>query len=413
MSPASTSATDRKLLHLLRRTLGNLPLAFALRDHYDLPPRPEPIVGTLRFADRATVLSLAWDPETNFGDGYSAGRIDVEGDLVSCLETVYRAAPQKPQLTTRLRSRWLDWLQNNTASGSRKNVCYHYDLSNDFYRLWLDERMLYTCAYFPRPEASLEAAQEAKLEMICRKLRLQAGETVVEVGCGWGALAIYMAQRYGVHVRAFNISHEQIKFAREWAEREGVSGKVEFIEDDYRNVSQKFDVFCSVGMLEHVGRDHYPELGRVIKRTIGDTGRGFLHYIGRNRVRPLNAWIRKRIFPGGYCPTIRESMEVLEPHNYSVLDIENLRLHYARTLEHWLERFESSFETVVQMRGLEFARAWRLYLAGSMVAFRTGAMQLFQVLFAGSRSPFFVWTREHLYAPFEEDKDRELWTRAM
>jgi cyclopropane-fatty-acyl-phospholipid synthase len=359
------------------------------------------------------VLSLGWDPETNFGDGYSAGRIDVEGDLVSCLETVYRAAPQRPQLTTRLRSRWLDWLQNNTASGSRKNVCHHYDLSNDFYRLWLDERMLYTCAYFPRPEASLEAAQEAKLEMICRKLRLQAGETVVEVGCGWGALAIYMAQRYGVHVRAFNISHEQIKFAREWAEREGVSGKVEFIEDDYRNVSQKFDIFCSVGMLEHVGRDHYPELGRVIKRTIGDTGRGFLHYIGRNRVRPLNAWIRKRIFPGGYCPTIRESMEVLEPHNYSVLDIENLRLHYARTLEHWLERFESSFETVVQMRGLEFARAWRLYLAGSVVAFRTGAMQLFQVLFAGSRSPFFVWTREHLYAPFEEDKDRELWTRAM
>ena len=151
--------------------------------------------------------------------------------------------------------------------------------------------------------------------MVCRKLRLRPGETVVEVGCGWGALAIYMAQRFGVRVKAYNISHEQIRYAREWAEREGVSDSVEFIEDDYRTVKEKFDVFCSVGMLEHVGPDHYHELGRVIHRAIGDTGRGFLHYIGRNRPAPLSVWIRKRIFPGGYPPTIRESMEVLEPQS--------------------------------------------------------------------------------------------------
>ena len=357
--------------------------------------------------------SSSWDPEAGFGDAFSAGRIEVDGDLIAGLESIYRAVPETPPLYTRVRAKWLDWLQANTASGSRTNIQRHYDLSNDFYRLWLDERMLYTCAYFPTPEASLEAAQEAKLEMICRKLRLQPGESVVETGCGWGALAIYMAQRYGVRVKAFNISHEQIVYAREWAKREGVTGSVDFIEDDYRNVTQQFDVFCSVGMLEHVGLDHYRELGRVISRTIGDTGRGFLHYIGRNRPRPLNAWIRKRIFPGGYAPTLRESMGVLEPEGFSVLDVENLRMHYAKTLEHWLARFESSFDTVVKMRGLEFARAWRLYLAGSVAAFLAGNLQLFQVLFAGKNSPFVMWTREHLYAPFDEDSDRELWTRAM
>jgi len=413
VSPTTTSGTDRKLLAALRRKLGPLPIALVLRDTRDVPETSEPIVATVRFQDRPALLSLAKDPDRGFGDAYSAGRVEVDGDLVRSLECVYLSRSGISRWRKFLLGKWLDWLQNNTRRGSRTNIHHHYDLSNDFYRLWLDERMLYTCAYFPTLEASLEAAQEAKMEMVCRKLRLRPGETVVETGCGWGALAIYMAQHYGVRVKAFNISHEQITYAREWAKREGLTGKVEFIEDDYRNLSNKFDVFCSVGMLEHVGRNHYHEFSRVIRRAIGDTGRGFLHYIGRNSARPLNAWIRERIFPGGYPPSLRESMDVFEPQNFSVLDVENLRMHYAKTLEHWLARFESSFDTVVRMKGLEFARAWRLYLCGSVAAFRTGSLQLFQVLFAGSRSPFIVWTREHLYVPFEEDTDRELWTRAM
>ncbi len=413
VSPTTTSGIDRKLLATLRRLLGPIPIAFVLGDTQDLPDTDAPIIGTLRIPQRTTLLAMAWDPELSFGDAYSAGRIEMDGDLVRSLEFAYQSSAGSPRWYRRLRSKWLDWMYANTPHGSRNNIHRHYDLSNDFYRLWLDERMLYTCAYFPTPDASLEAAQEAKLEMVCRKLRLQPGETVVEVGCGWGALAIYMAQNYGVHVRAFNISREQIGYAREWAKREGVSMRVEFIEDDYRNVTEKFDVFCSVGMLEHVGQDHYHELGRTIRRTIGDTGRGFLHFIGRNRSRPLNAWIRRRIFPGGYAPTLRESMDVLEPQNFSVLDVENLRMHYAKTLEHWLARFESAFDTVVRTQGLEFARMWRLYLAGSIAAFRAGNLQLFQVLFAGNRSAFVPWTREDLYAPFREETDTELWTRAM
>ncbi len=413
MSPTTTSGIDRKLLAFLRRLLGPVPIALVLRDVEDLPDTNEPIIGTLRIPERSTLLAIAMDPELRFGEAYSSGQVEMDGDLVRSLEFVYRSFSGPATWYKRLRSKWLDWKHNNTQDGSKTNIHRHYDLSNDFYRLWLDERMLYTCAYFPTPEASLEAAQEAKLEMVCRKLRLQPGESVIEVGCGWGALAIYMAQNYGAQVKAFNISREQIVYAREWARREGVTSQVEFIEDDYRNAGNKFDVFCSVGMLEHVGLDHYRELGRVIHRTIGETGRGFLHYIGRNRPRPLNGWIRRRIFPGGYAPTLRESMDVLEPQNYSILDVENLRMHYAKTLEHWLARFEAAFDTVVRTRGLEFARMWRLYLAGSVAAFRTGNLQLFQVLFAGNRSAFVPWTREDLYVPFREEPDTELWTRAM
>jgi cyclopropane-fatty-acyl-phospholipid synthase len=388
-----------------------MPITFVLRDAEDPPETGEPIVATVRIPGRSTLLSMALDPEVAFGDGYSMGRIEVDGDLVRTMESAYQSSGTRPW-TWRLRSKWLTWSQANTRRGSARNIHCHYDLSNDFYRLWLDERMLYTCAYFPTPESSLEAAQEAKLEMVCRKLRLQPGETVVEVGCGWGALAIYMAQHYGVRVRAYNISHEQITYAREWAKREGVTNSVEFVEDDYRTINQKFDVFCSVGMLEHVGRDNYHELGSVIHRAIGDTGRGFLHYIGRNRPAPLSVWIRKRIFPGGYAPTIRESMEVLEPQSFSVLDIENLRMHYAKTLEHWLARFEAAYDTVVREKGMEFARMWRLYLAGSIAAFRTGKLQLFQVLFAGKDSTFIPWTREDLYTPFDEEISDQAWTRA-
>lgn len=411
VSPTTTSGIDQKLLAFLRRQLGPVPIALVLRGAENLPKNGDPIVATVRIPERSTLLSIALDPEVGFGDAYSAGRIEVDGDLVRTMETAYQSSRLRPWLW-RVRSKWMTRSQANTRRGSARNIHQHYDLSNDFYRMWLDERMLYTCAYFPTPEASLEAAQEAKLEMVCRKLRLRPGETVVEVGCGWGGLAIYMAQRYGVRVKAYNISHEQIRYAREWAEREGVTDSVEFIEDDYRTVKEKFDVFCSVGMLEHVGPDHYHELGRVIHRAIGDTGRGFLHYIGRNRPAPLSVWIRKRIFPGGYTPSIRESMEVLEPQSFSVLDIENLRMHYAKTLEHWLARFEAAFDTVVREKGMEFARMWRLYLAGSVAAFRTGKLQLFQVLFAGKNSRFTPWTREDLYIPFDQETSDQVWTRA-
>jgi cyclopropane-fatty-acyl-phospholipid synthase len=407
---------DRSLLKAVRSALGTAPIVLSLPGVENLPDTTAPPIGAIRIADRATLAGLVMNPEVVFGDAYSDGRIQVDGDLVSVLESVYECSHAVRNWSWRLMSKWLAWAQANTRYGSSRNIHHHYDLPTEFYRLWLDEQMVYTCAYFPSEDVSLEEAQEAKMDLVCRKLWLRPGETVVEAGCGWGALAMYMAEHYGVKVRAFNISHEQIRVAREVAGQKGLSSRVEFVEDDYRNISGHYDAFVSVGMLEHVGRAHYRELGRVIHRVIGDQGRGLLHFIGRRRSLPFSVWIRKRVFPGAYAPTLRESMDVLEPQSYRLLDVEDLRPHYARTIEHWLNRFESAYDTVVRLQGNDFSRMWRLYLAGSIAAFRVGTLQLFQVVFAGAQCATVPETRSRLYTNTNQNQDRAddaLWTPAM
>lgn len=389
------------LLNQLYAAAGSPPVRIALKDGPAVGPKDIPPVAELTIRDRATLLRIVPNPEIAFGEAYADGSVEIQGDLLALLDSVYRsmAAREKPRWYARLTSLWLRLMQANSRRGSRHNIHHHYDLGNEFYKLWLDHNLVYTCAYFPQPWASLEEAQLAKMDHVCRKVRLQPGEQVVEAGCGWGSLAMHMAREYGLKVKAFNISHEQIVYARWRARQEGLEGRVEFLEDDYRNIHGRFDAFISVGMLEHVGRAHYRELGRVIHRSIGDSGRGLLHFIGRNRRAPLNAWTRKRIFPGAYPPTLREVADIFEPWNFAVLDVENLRLHYARTLEHWLQRFEAAAPQVAAMFDERFVRMWRLYLAGSIAAFRAGTMQLFQVVFAGSQCQAIPWTRAHLYQP--------------
>ncbi|MCB1686436.1 MAG: class I SAM-dependent methyltransferase, partial [Pseudomonadales bacterium] len=229
-----------------------------------------------------------------------------------------------------------------------------------------------------------------KLDLICRKLALNSSDTVVEAGSGWGGLARYLARHHGVKVLSCNISREQVVYARERAAREGFGNRIEYVEDDYRNLSGSYDVFVSVGMLEHVGLAGYGELGRVIDRCLKKDGRGLIHSIGRSQPKPLNEWIATYIFPGAYPPVLREMMRIFEAADLTVVDVENLRAHYVRTLQHWRERFESSSEEVARMFDASFVRAWRLYLAGSQTAFRTGDLQLFQVLFertGGGRLP--------------------------
>lgn len=374
---------------------------------------PNPLA-TLSVRDSSTLAKLVLNPEVEFGDAYVDGRLRVEGDLAAIVEAAFRHIPKNRTGTfyANSLSRWLAWTQRNTRSGSRENIHHHYDLTSEFYKLWLDSQLVYTCAYFADDSMTLEQAQVAKMDYVCRKLNLQRGETVVEAGCGWGALALHMASCHGVRVRAFNISTEQIAFARRRAKQMGLQGQVEFIEDDYRNISGNFDAFVSIGMLEHVGKEHYHEMRRVIARTMTKTNRGLLHFIGRNQQTQLNTWIRKRIFPGGYPPTLREALSLLEPLNLSVLDVENLRMHYARTLEDWLARFEKSASRVADMFDEEFVRLWRLYLAGSLAGFRAGSMQLFQVLFAGSECQSIPITRNHLYRS-EQARDKELkWMHA-
>ena len=382
---------DRVLLGTFLRFAGNPPLRCVLPDGSVIDPPGGDVVGTLRFRDRPTLYALLRMPEIGFGEGYTDGRIEVEGDLLEVVAAAYRTPPSA--LIERLFFS-AGTPRPNSLRGSRDNIHQHYDLGNDFYRLWLDEHMLYTCAYYPTPAATLEQAQVAKMHHVCRKVALRPGERVVEAGCGWGSLALHMARHYGVTVRAFNVSSEQIAFARKRAQQEGLADRVEFVEDDYRNVRGKYDAFVSVGMLEHVGIRHYQTLGQIIDRTLSDRGRGLLHFIGRDRPAPINAWIRKRIFPGGYVPALREVCErVLEPAGLSVCDVENLRWHYARTLNHWRRRFEAAEDQVAAMFDAPFVRAWRLYLAGSEASFTTGSLQLFQVLFIRSDGEPLDWMR--------------------
>ena len=394
-APGRVLEIDRWLLRILLQGVGSPAIGAVLWDGREAAGgRTAPFRMVIR--NRAALLRLIANPLLNFGDDYSAGNIEVEGGLIPFLEEVYRAMARPGEVRRRSGrvSRW-GRAMSNSLTGSRQNIQHHYDIGNDFYRLWLDEEMLYTCAYFPEPELSLEAAQIAKMELICRKLRLQGGERVVEAGCGWGGLARYMAKRYGARVRAYNISAEQIAYARQRARAEGIEG-VEYIEDDYRNISGECDVFVSVGMLEHVGPNNYRTLGQVIDRTLTPDGLGLIHSIGQDVAEPMSEWLEKRIFPGSYTPTVREMMEIFEPYAFSVIDLENLRLHYARTLEHWLRRYESHVPEVAQMFDGSFVRAWRLYLSGSIANFTTGSLELYQVLFSRRGNNRVPWTRSHL-----------------
>ena len=404
-----TRPWERRFFRRMLRSLGDPPLAMRFWDGQQLEPAAKSPVGTLVIQDRRTLLKLVWDPLFQFGEAYSDGRLRVEGDLVQVLDVVYRCIQQgqsAPSLTSKM-ARWLMPRRGNSQRRSRENIHHHYDIGNDFYKLWLDDDMLYTCAYFEQPGVTLEEAQRGKMDHVCRKLWLHSGDVVCEAGCGWGGLAIHMAKHYGARVRAYNISREQLEYARQRAAREGLSDRVEFIEDDWRNIRGPCDVFVSVGMLEHVGRRNYGELGKVIRRCLTPDGRGLLHSIGQNLSQPLNPWIERRIFPGAYPPTLSEMMEICEPHELSVLDVENLRLHYMLTLQHWLQRFEHAQDEVRSEFGERFVKMWRLYLSGSTAAFSSGSLQLFQLLVAPAESNANPWTRAHQY------KETRKWSDTM
>jgi cyclopropane-fatty-acyl-phospholipid synthase len=388
---------DRWLAARLQGAIAPAAVRLELWDGSSPYSRDTSPIGSVLVHDRAALIGLIVDPDLWFGDAYTAGRLNIRGDLGTVVEALTRATLGPPTWRERVRGAIE---RPNSLTCARRNVHHHYDLGNDFYQQWLDEDLVYTCAYFEDPQMTLEAAQHAKFDLVCRKLRLQPGESVVEAGCGWGTLALHMARKYGVHVKAFNVSREQLAYARHRAKRDGMSDRVEFIDDDYRNVRGEYDAFVSVGMLEHVGLHHYQSLSEVLRRAVRrNGGRGLLHFIGRDAPRPLNAWTRRRIFPGAYAPTLAEvATRVLAPSGMSIVDVENLRLHYARTLAHWRARFKNGEEQVRARYGANFERAWELYLAGSQAAFSTGWMQLFQVVFAPLETAPPYWTRAEMYA---------------
>jgi cyclopropane-fatty-acyl-phospholipid synthase len=387
------SALDRWLAKQITKRLGESPVRVALWDEPDVTPRDG--VVRMRILDRKALWQIIVNPDLHFGDLYSSGRLEVRGDLLTLLHEAYRYTAKHTaigQLVARGRKLAPD------LSDSKRNIHHHYDIGNQFYELWLDrEALQYTCAYFADEAMTIEQAQQAKMHHVCRKLELKSGERVVEAGGGWGGFALFMAKNYGARVRSFNISKEQIAYSRDWAKRLGLDSQVEFVEDDYRNLTGTYDAFVSIGMLEHVGKGNYKDLGALMARALTPTGRGLVHSIGRDTPALMNAWIDKRIFPGAYPPTLREMMDLFEPNGLCVLDVENIRLHYAKTLEWWLQRYEENVDAVRDMFDETFVRAWRLYLTGSIAAFLNGTLQLFQVLYARHGAKTVPWTRAHVY----------------
>ena len=396
---ARAAGLDQALVSWVLKAAGNPNISVRLWNGDEFQVADGEPVACMEIRDRGAVFQLLRSPSIGFGECYSKGRIEIDGNLRKFMVELTRSIRESRRGTyyrAKLRS-FLHAARVNSLALSRHDVHHHYDLGNDFYKLWLDDRMVYTCAYFEHPKATLEEAQLSKLDHVCRKLQLEPGQKVIEAGCGWGALAMHMAEHYGVDVIAYNNSREQVRYARERAAAAGLEGRVQFVESDYRNINECCDVFVSVGMLEHVGMANYRTLGALIDRCLSPDGIGLIHTIGRSHPAPPDKWIRKHIFPGGHVPSLGEMAAIFEPFQFSVLDVENLRPHYAKTCAIWLENYERVADKVAAMYDETFARMWRLYLAGSSAAFQTGTMQLYQVVFAPQENNSVPKTRAHQY----------------
>lgn len=397
--PGARAALAARLATTLLRRAGSPAIALELPSGERLCTATTVPVATFRLADSSALLRLALAPERHFAELFVDGRLTLAaGDLVAGLREVLLAQSPAAQHTWQawVRRQWDRW-HGKSRGSARRQASAHYDLGNRFYSSWLDRTLSYTCAYFPSAKTSLLEAQLAKLDHVCRKAGLRDGAEVIELGSGWGSLALHAASRYGARVRAYNVSREQLAHARERARRAGLQHRVEFIEADWREASGRCDALLSVGMLEHVGPAHYGELGHLARRLLREDGIGVIHTIGRVTPEPVDGWIQRHVFPGTYVPSPGELMRVFEPAGLAILDLENLRPHYARTLACWLDNYRQIREEVAGQRGERFARLWELYLAGSCASFEAGRLQLYQVVFgapAGLRTP---WTRDHLY----------------
>ncbi len=292
--------------------------------------------------------------------------------------------------------------QYNPAVRSQKNVAHHYDLNGRLYSLFLDRDRQYSCAYFPRGGVSLEQAQVAKKQHIAAKLCLnRTGLRVLDIGCGWGGLALTLARDYGADVTGITLSREQLAEARGRAEAEGLADRVRFELRDYRTMDQRFDRVVSVGMFEHVGIGHYQTFCDTVARCLAPDGVALLHAIGRSDGPACtNAWIDKYIFPGGYSPALSEVMPAVERSGLVATDIEILRLHYARTLRHWRWRFAANRDTIASIYDERFCRMFEFYLAGSEIAFRRGAHMVFQIQLA-ARQDAVPLTRDYMHGEFD------------
>lgn len=342
---------------------------------------------SVRFTTPAAEWGILLDPELKLGESYMNGTFVVEeGTIADVLAIALGQDSEvphwaKPQFL--IRYLWRRIKQFNPRKRSRQNVAHHYDLDGRLYSLFLDADRQYSCAYFERPDQSLDDAQLAKKRHLAAKLRLAPDRNdlrVLDIGCGWGGLGLYLAEYGNADVTGITLSQEQHAVANERAQERGLSGRARFRLQDYRDMDDKFDRIVSVGMFEHVGVNHFETYFNKAAELLKDDGVMVLHSIGRSEGPSVtNPWISKYIFPGGYIPSLSEVLPKIEKARLLVTDIEILRLHYAETLKHWRERFLAHREEVERIYDRRFVRMWEFYLASSEMAFREQKMFVFQI----------------------------------
>ena len=389
---------DRVLAARIKR--GRLQITYASGETstFGEPTEDYPDVA-LRFTDDKVPRDIILDPRLGAGEAYMDGRIVMErGGIMEMVQLVQGNNPWEargklfpPTLSRRI-VRQIAFVvgQFNRPHSARRNIAHHYDIGNDLYKLMLDaEHMQYSCAYWPHPNMTLEQAQEAKLAHIAAKLAIKPGNTVLDIGCGWGGMAIYLARKYGVGVHGITLSEEQIALAKVRAEAAGVADKVRFELVDYRELDGRgltYDRIVSVGMFEHVGTPQYETFFRTCANLMSDDGVMLLHTIGRmGKPGRTDAFTDKYIFPGGYIPALSEAVHASEKMRLIAADVESLRLHYAMTLREWYRRCLEHHDEIVALMGERFFRLWTFYLSGSVAAFESGGLCNYQIQYARNR----------------------------
>ncbi len=323
-------------------------------------------------------------PSLGFGENYTNGNIEVEGNLQEFLrlQEFDEVKNIKPPFKLMMKI-FLERIKNNgSIEKTKENIPRHYDLSNEFFSLFLDKSMTYSCAYFRKGDETLEEAQKNKYELICRKIGLKDGDSVVDVGCGWGGFLIYAAKRNKITGKGCTLSKNQFTYANEKIDKEGLRGQISVEYEDYRNMTGVYDKFVSIGAYEHVGKGYAGVFFKKVYSLLKEGGIGLLHTIGHNKPMPTDPWITKYIFPGGYLPSLEELVRALRRQNFYIIDVENLRPHYAKTLDKWIENFENNIDKIRKMYSESFIRMWRLYLNAASESFKYGESQVYQILFS-------------------------------
>ena len=338
------------------------------------------------------------DPFLTLGEAYMDGVLDFEGNIREVIESVYKNKESflnKAEVFSKAYK-----ILPSTLKKSKKDVQYHYDQGNDFYSLWLDKTMTYSCAYFKNENDSLYQAQLNKVEYILKKLNLKEGQTLLDIGCGWGELILMAAKKYGVKAVGITLSKEQLKKANERIVENNLQEQVEVRLADYREIAdkkEKFDRIVSVGMIEHVGRKNLHIYMEDVRDMLNPGGVSLLHCITAQTEGEVNEWIKRYIFPGGYIPSIRELVSLMADNDLHLVDVESLRLHYFKTLKCWAENFEGAIDEVKKMKDTRFIRMWRLYLNACAASLHYGVIDIHQFIFTKGLNNELPMTRKYLY----------------